>query len=516
MVAATTMTKPAAAPATVVTHRQPLYPSRAVSIVSLALAAATAVLLFLFWQQAQQLMGLTNELNQSRDTISCLDETLSTLRAAESSERGFMVTGEPLYLQPYYDAHEKTKRCLQRLTDITDKNRALRPQLNQLNTLAIEKLKEMHEIVALRRNGSYKQSWLMIINGRSKYLMDQIASSIMAMKSTEAALVADRTSRLRDSEHLIETTFPLVVVAVCLLIGTMTYGLIKLLALQKLERTFAMPGGQAREHELALSVDALKTRVQDLDGLVSVIESQRDDALAMSTLKSQFIANISHEIRTPMSGVLGMSELLMENHLDEDSHSLVSYINESAKNLLVVVNDLLDLSKLEAGRVELDREEMSIKLLIEGVVHTVLSEAQKKQVVVKGAVGTTVPSILYGDQGRIRQVLLNLAHNAVKFTAAGSVQISAELLNRSEDNSFIIHFEVKDTGIGIDSEALSLLFKPFAQAGGSVTRKYGGTGLGLSICKALVDLMSGQIGVRSKPGEGSTFWFDVPLKTTPE
>ena len=274
-------------------------------------------------------------------------------------------------------------------------------------------------------------------------------------------------------------------------------------------------GWRLRRREIALVRlnDSLKARVADLENLIKKVESSRDDALAVSHLKSQFIANISHEIRTPMSGVLGMSELLMENNLDEDSRSLVQYISESAKDLLVVVNDLLDLSKLEAGRIELDKEELSIKLLIEGVVHSVMSEAQKKQVVVKGSVGTTVPPFLVGDFGRMRQVLLNLAHNAVKFTATGSVQITAEVLTRKQENTLIIHFQVIDTGIGIDAEDLKLLFNRFAQANDSTARKYGGTGLGLSICKALVELMNGSLGVQSKPAEGSTFWFDVPLKT---
>jgi signal transduction histidine kinase len=207
-----------------------------------------------------------------------------------------------------------------------------------------------------------------------------------------------------------------------------------------------------------------------------------------------------------------MSELLLENDLDSDSKELVYYIHDSAKNLLAVVNDLLDFSKLEAGRVELAEEILSVQGLIENVIHSVMPDAHKKNLLVKGSVGTEVSNDLVGDACRIRQVLLNLTHNAVKFTASGSVHITADVTRCSEE-IVVVRFEVKDTGIGIGAEPLATLFKPFVQADGSTTRKYGGTGLGLSICKALVELMSGELGVDSLAGAGSTFWFSIPLKS---
>lgn len=177
------------------------------------------------------------------------------------------------------------------------------------------------------------------------------------------------------------------------------------------------------------------------------------------------------------------------------------------------MNDLLDFAKLEAGKIALDEQQFSIEELIKDAVASVAPEAGKKALVVNYALSRELPTKLFGDPIRLRQVLLNLLHNAVKFTQDGRVDISARLAARSEEN-VLVSFEVSDTGIGITEEVQRKLFEPFVQADGSTTRRYGGTGLGLSICKSLVELMSGRTGVRSKVGEGSTFWFTIPLYTS--
>jgi signal transduction histidine kinase len=261
---------------------------------------------------------------------------------------------------------------------------------------------------------------------------------------------------------------------------------------------------------LAKQQEQLKEQVLYLEQLNGELKEARDAAQQSLILKSQFVANISHEIRTPMSGVLGMSELLMMSGLDEESHIIAEHICLSAKSLLSIVNDILDFSKLEAGRMQLEKREFSVSSIVEQVVHSIKHSAVQKNIEVAAHTDPTIPERLYGDDGRIKQTLLNLAHNAVKFTEEGSVNIGVKTDSRNHD-LVNLRFTVEDTGIGIPPDAQRKLFLPFVQADNSTTRRFGGTGLGLSICKSLVTLMSGDLTLESEEGKGSTFSFVIPV-----
>ncbi|MGM9473381.1 response regulator [Pseudarthrobacter sp. YS3] len=239
------------------------------------------------------------------------------------------------------------------------------------------------------------------------------------------------------------------------------------------------------------------------------LREARESAVESSRLKSEFLATMSHEIRTPMNGVVGLTALMLETELDQTQRHYAEGVKGAAEALLNLINDILDFSKLEAGKVDLELIEFDPRRLVEEVAGLLAEPAQSKGLELIAYCSPDVPVRLLGDAGRLRQILLNLANNAVKFTSVGEIAIRVSI--SGEADTRIVRFEVRDTGIGIDAADHSRLFESFSQADASTTRRYGGTGLGLAICRRLTEAMRGQIGLVSAPGQGSTFWFTVPL-----
>ncbi|KAF8536503.1 hypothetical protein BDD12DRAFT_748293 [Trichophaea hybrida] len=269
---------------------------------------------------------------------------------------------------------------------------------------------------------------------------------------------------------------------------------------------------------IGLSMDMTKMHATELElrereRQNRILLANENAAKEASKLKSDFLASMSHEIRTPIAGVVGMCEILLDTALSSEQRELTEGIQRSANALLTVINDILDLSKVESGKLDIEEVQFNLSLVIQDVVKMLSFEAERKKLQFKYEIDFPCPSDLtvMGDPGRVRQILANLLGNALKFTHEGSVELKARVKHQDEE-MMEIHFVVNDTGIGILETDQCRLFQPFTQADSSTARRFGGTGLGLSICQKLVTLMGGTIGLSSKAGEGTSAYFSIPFK----
>ncbi|TDJ31951.1 MAG: response regulator [Gammaproteobacteria bacterium] len=280
-------------------------------------------------------------------------------------------------------------------------------------------------------------------------------------------------------------------------------------------RLDALLDSAAKGRQLAKQAVRLKKRLTSELALRQQIEADLQNALrnaeSANVAKSEFLATMSHEIRTPLNGVLPLLDILRDTNLDREQRELVHTAYSSSQHLLKIIDDVLDYSKIESGRLELEIIEMNLKELVEELVMLMSPSAKRKGVKITYHISPDVRPLVRGDPIRIRQIVTNLIGNSIKFTERGYISINISKRHETRESVDLL-FTVKDTGVGMSEQTARRLFKPFSQADASTTRTHGGTGLGLVICKRLVDLMKGQIGVRSEPGKGSVFWFLAPLQ----
>lgn len=397
---------------------------------------------------------------------------------AESATRGFLITGEASYLDNYTKSNDTLTRELVILRQEAENKSAEQALLDRLDPQLQKEMHWLQQQIAAAKVRRLDDARKLTMTQTGAVMMEEVRATLRAMIEEEQTSLE---SLRREADAASRTMLRWLTLG-----GAFSLGLMVVI--------FAF---------LRNEIDKRRAAQRALAGA-------RDAAIHSARLKSEFLANMSHEIRTPMNAVIGMTDLLAESRLTAEQRDYVRVVRQSGDALLALIDDVLDLSKIEAGKLRLEAVDYDIRERVEGVAYLLADRAHAKGLEVATLIDPDVPGLINGDPTRVGQVLTNLISNAIKFTSQGEVFIHVRL--EGKENARRLVTEVRDTGIGLTLEAQQKLFQPFVQADGSTTRKYGGTGLGLAISRQIVEMMGGDIGVESAAGTGSRFWFRIPLR----
>jgi signal transduction histidine kinase/CheY-like chemotaxis protein len=420
-------------------------------------------------------------------------ERLAALRSGvqdiETGYRGFLLAGDERFLRSYQDGLAQAPADLEALTMLTANDPAQQRRIATLTALVNDEIEFGKRIVRLRRDAGAPSASALLASDDGIRLMAEIRNLIREMRVEEERLLTARV--VIDDRNFIRLTVVLVlgVVGAIVVLGVAGW----MVSRDAVARAGSEEALRASEERLRLA---------------------KNVAEGANRAKSEFLANMSHEIRSPMNGVIGMTDLVLDTGLTAQQREYLQIVKSSADALLTIINDILDVSKMEAGKLQLDPIGFSTRDVIVDARNMVAWRAQEKGLELRVEVDAAVPATLIGDPGRLRQILVNLLGNAIKFTHQGEVALRVTT-EPSTPPEVVLHFSVSDSGIGIPRDRQQSVFEAFTQADGSTTRTYGGTGLGLTISSQLVHLMGGRIWLESDPGSGSTFYFTARFALAP-
>ncbi|MBX9767989.1 MAG: CHASE3 domain-containing protein [Bdellovibrionales bacterium] len=415
----------------------------------------------------------------SGEVLIQMSEVILATEAADSAQRGFLITSQELFLSQYREAKTLATNGLEKLRSMISDNSDQRVRVNKISEVMSRRLAFMDSMVALKLSGHGAMAVTEIKAGRGQSLKNQLRNEFLEMRDHEMALLNERITK---AEADFNRSAQFVVFAL-LFSFFLKFFVIQALHVQIKNR--------------------LAAEVQ--------LEHAKAKALEASHSKSRFLANMSHEIRTPLNAVIGMSKLLMQTELSPRQGGFVDIIQTSSNSLLSLINDILDLSKVESGKMLLEHAHFELDSFLKRTLAIVDFAAKSKGLGLRIRIAEDLPEFYLGDPLRLRQVLLNLLNNAIKFSERGEIILNVSKV-KEDDASVSLLFEVIDQGIGIEPGKIPKLFQVFSQGDETTTRKFGGSGLGLAISKQIVEMMGGQIGVESVNGAGSRFFFEISLR----
>lgn len=472
--------------------------------------------------------------SHTHEVLAALKAVLSGMQDAETGQRGYLLTDDVSYLEPYYSAKQSIERDLKRAIYLTRDNPVQQERLEQLDLLINAedgKFAELAETIRLSTDQNLEAALKLVRSDKGKKRMDEIRQVISLMESEERQLLKVRSDELAsttDNTKLAiigSTLLAFIILGMIAVVSTRSIAqplkaisrVAKRIASGELGEKVVINQGrdnEGRDNERRDEVGILANAFNSMTVSLATRTQELNDALTQaekaSAVKSNFLANMSHEIRTPMNGILGMLKLLQHTELNRRQSDYTSKAQAATTALLSIINDILDFSKIEAGKMTLENNSFVFDELMRDLSVILSANLNGKNIEVLYDLDSTIPQSLTGDSLRLRQVLLNLAGNAIKFTERGEVVVATRALHQDE-NGLAIEFSVTDTGTGIAPDQIKQIFSGFSQAEASTSRRFGGTGLGLAISKQLVELMGGELQVQSKLGKGSRFFFTINL-----
>jgi signal transduction histidine kinase len=435
-----------------------------------------------------------NSVVGSNQALTQIERVLSSVENAETGQRGYLLTGKPSYLADYQAGVRDTKQILTELRSTQDIFPSLRAHLDLVEELVGINFSEMAETIELRRTGDFEGARKSVLVGRGKAAMDKIRTAINETRRDSYQVLEIRSRQQRDRAHETQWRF------VC--------GAILSLILARLAWVRLYQAVQSREFtQTALEKSALELREK-----TALLESQNAEILRATQLKSEFLANMSHELRTPLNSITGFSEVLIDGvagPVNEDQREYLGEILEGSRHLLHLINDVLDLAKVESGKMTFRPEVVDLERSIQGTVQMLDLMARQKQIQIQPEIDPD-GRYVFLDEARFKQVLFNFLSNALKFTPSKG-SITVRVLAEAER---WFRLEVQDTGIGISQKDQQLLFQEFHQLDAGVAKQFQGAGLGLALTKRIVEAQGGRVGVESEVGVGSTFFALLPRGKT--